>query len=90
MQINIDFSDLENMSDFYEILKQELSLPNYFGENLDALFDVISGDVELPLHIHFINMNLEQLENFSSLIDTMKDLEREVEGFTFRYAIDLK
>lgn len=87
MQINIDFLNIKSMEDFYAQLKKELELPEHFGKNLDALSDVISGDVELPLKIHFINMELTQLEEFQELIETMKNLEQEVEGFTFRYAI---
>lgn len=87
MKITIDFCSIKTYSDFYEQLKENIDLPDYFGNNLDALYDVISGDVALPLEIHFIKMNLNQLEEFSDLLDTMKELELELEEFIFRYAI---
>lgn len=87
MKITIDFCSIKTYSDFYEQLKENIDLPDYFGNNLDALYDVISGDVALPLEIHFIKMSLNQLEEFSDLLDTMKELELELEDFIFRYAI---
>lgn len=87
MQIKIDFLNIKSMEDIYAQLEKELELPSHFGENLDALSDVISGEVKLPLSIHFINMDLPQLEEFEKLNNTMRDLEQEVEGFSFRYAI---
>ncbi|HLS31078.1 MAG TPA: barstar family protein [Flavobacteriaceae bacterium] len=87
MQIKIDFLNIKSMEDFYAQLQKELDLPEHFGKNMDALSDVISGEVKLPLKIHFINMELSQLEEFQELIQTMKSLEEEVEEFTFRYAI---
>jgi len=44
--IYIDFVDLGDYEDFYAQLKTKLTLPDYFGDNLDALYDVISGDLE--------------------------------------------
>lgn len=87
MQIKIDFQNIKSMEDFYAQLQNELELPEHFGKNLDALSDVISGEVELPLNIHFINLELTQLEDFQKLIETMKDLEQKIEEFSFRYAI---
>lgn len=88
-EVYIDFSIIDNYEDFYAQLKEKFPLPDYFGENLDALFDVISGDSEMPLHIEFVNMNLMQLENFEALLETMEDLEEEVEGFSFTYFLEI-
>ncbi|MBT2572415.1 barstar family protein [Bacillus sp. ISL-51] len=40
---------IRSMSDLHQALKQELSLPDYYGENLDALWDCLTGWVEYPL-----------------------------------------
>lgn len=87
MTVQIDFSKIQNMEAFYDELQNQINLPDYFGRNLDALYDMVSGELELPLNIHFINMNLDQLETFDSLIQTMCDLQEELEEFGFRYAI---
>ena len=87
-EIYIDFVNIGDYEDFYEQLKSKLELPEHFGDNLDALFDVISGGLEMPLHLEFVNMSVDQLELFEDLLTTLEDLEDEVEGFTFTYYLE--
>lgn len=86
--VYIDFTDIGDDEDFYAQLKEKLILPEYFGDNLDALYDSITGAVELPLHIEFVNMSVEQLEHFEDLLTTLEDAEDEVEEFTFSYYLE--
>lgn len=86
--IYIDFVEIGDYEDFYTQLKQKLELPDFFGDNLDALADIISGDVELPLHIEFVNLSVEQLETFEDLLTTLEDCEEEVEDFSFAYYLE--
>ncbi len=88
MEIYIDFLKIGDYEDFYAQLKEKLTLPEYFGDNLDALFDVITGELEMPLHIEFVNMSVEQLEIFEDLLTTLEDAEEEVEDFTFSYYLE--
>lgn len=83
--IYIDFTDLGDYDDFYAQLKEKLTLPEFFGDNLDALYDAITGFLELPLHIEFVNMSVEQLETFEDLLVTLEDADDEIEDFTFSY-----
>ena len=87
-EIYIDFVNIGDYEDFYEQLKSKLELPDYFGDNLDALYDVISGELEMPLHIEFVNMSVDQLETFEDLLTTLEDVEEEVEHFTFSYYLE--
>lgn len=88
MEIYIDFTDIGDYEDFYTQLKEKLVLPEHFGDNLDALYDVITGDLEMPLHIEFVNMNVEHLEIFEDLLTTLEDAEEEMETFTFSYYLE--
>jgi ribonuclease inhibitor len=85
MEIFIDFTDLGDYEDFYVQLKEKLILPDFFGDNLDALNDAMTGFVELPLHIEFVNMSVEQLETFEDLLLTLEDIDEELDDFTFTY-----
>ena len=87
-QIFIDFSIIGEESEFYSQQKKKLTLPDYFGNNLDALHDSISGDVKLPLHIEFVNMSVDQLETFEGLIETLEDLEEELDDLEFSYFLE--
>jgi barstar family protein ribonuclease (barnase) inhibitor len=86
--IYIDFSEIGDEEDFFAQLREKLSLPEHFGNNLDALYDTITGDLEMPLRIEFVNMNVEQLEYFEDLLTTLEDAEDETEGFSFAYFLE--
>lgn len=86
--IYIDFTEIGDYEDFYTQLKEKVKLPEHFGDNLDALSDVISGDLEMPLHLEFVNMSVEHLELFEDLLTTLEDAEDEVEDFTFTYYLE--
>ena len=88
MEIYIDFLEIGDYEDFYAQLKEKLTLPEHFGDNLDALFDVITGELEMPLHLEFVNMSVEQLEIFEDLLTTLEDAEDAVEDFTFSYYLE--
>lgn len=86
--IYIDFTDIGDYEDFYDQLKEKLTLPEHFGNNLDALSDVITGALEMPLHLEFVNMTVDQLETFEDLLVTLGDAEEETEDFTFTYFLE--
>lgn len=46
MEIILDFNDIHNKTELHEYLKQELQLPEYYGNNLDALHDCLSEKKE--------------------------------------------
>lgn len=83
--IIIDFADLGDMEDFYAALRQQANLPDYFGDNLNALNDWITGEAKLPLSLEFENLAPDQLEIFEDLIETLEEISEETEGFDFTY-----
>ena len=87
-EIYIDFVNIGDYEDFYEQLKSKLELPEHFGDNLDALSDVISGELEMPLHIEFVNMSVDQLETFEDLLTTLENADDELEDFSFAYYLE--
>ncbi|WHF52954.1 barstar family protein [Chryseobacterium gotjawalense] len=86
--VYIDFLEIGDMEDFFDQLKEKLKLPETFGDNLDALYDSITGFVELPLHIEFVNMSVEQLEDFEDLLTTLEDADEELDDFSFSYYLE--
>lgn len=86
--VYIDFSDLGDYEDFFTVLKEKLNLPADFGDNLDALFDSLTGYTELPLHLEFVNLSVDQLEDFEDLLTTLEDAEEEIEDFSFVYYLE--
>lgn len=87
-EVYIDFTDIGDYEDFYTQLKSRLDLPDFFGDNLDALYDSITGDIGMLLHLEFVNMSVDQLETFEDLLTTLEDAEEELEDFTFSYFLE--
>ena len=83
--INIAFAEIGDYEEFYEQLKEKLELPEFFGDNLDALYDSLTGFVKMPLHLEFVNMSVDQLEDFEDLLTTLEDADKELDEFSFAY-----
>ncbi len=83
-----DFSEINNYDEFYAALRSKMELPDFFENNLDALYDTITGYVKLPLEIEFVNMNLSQLDTFSGLVATLEEADEELDDFKFSYFVE--
>ncbi len=84
--IIFNFDDIHSMRSFYSACKEQLKLPDHFGNNLDALWDCITAYVELPIAIRFINLSPYHLKKYERQIDLFRDAEKELDGeLTFEY-----
>lgn len=82
-ELIIDGKFMQSKEAMYTHLTRVFSLPNYFGNNLDALWDVLNENVE-PTQIHFIHTNLtrEYLGAYGeNLIKMFKQLEVENKNY---------
>lgn len=59
--IVIDGNDFENRETFHKLLKLKMGLPQYYGNNLDALWDCLTGEITLPLKIIWNNFNISKI-----------------------------
>ena len=50
----LDFSKCKYLGEVHEIIKKELELPEWYGANLDALWDSITGIMYVPANIKMI------------------------------------
>jgi len=69
----------------YALLARELDLPDYFGRNLDALWDVLTTEVPGPIEIVWRDHEAAKLrmgeEDFDRLVGLFRDVERERPDF---------
>lgn len=87
-QISIDFYRIHTWAAFYRSLKEQTELPAYFGNNLDALWDWITGEAELPMNIKLTNVSEFQQKKFQQLFQLMKDAENELNNeFSFELVL---
>ena len=80
----LDGKDLVSEEKTHHILKDKLELPDYYGENLNALWDCLTGWVNLPLKIIWndFDYSKSQLGDFADeLLSLFNEAKEEIEGF---------
>ena len=90
--IVIDFSKCKYPMDLHNEIRKKLELPEWYGNNLDALWDMLTGFIETPIEITVIykpeNKAAENLkENVLKVIETFKDAAQEDEEIKFSYEL---
>ena len=81
----LDGTEFKDVSATHAVLKEKLELPDYYGENLDALWDCLTGWIELPLQIKWINYSSSFIylgEYAEKLKCTFQDAASEFENFS--------
>ena len=59
--IIIDFSKCKYPLDLHKEIREKLNLPEWYGNNLDALWDMLTGFIETPIKISVVyNRKLKQ------------------------------
>ncbi len=79
-KVIFDFSHIRDFSEFYPIFAKRFSLGEEFGENLDALWDVVTGEIALPVEITFTHFTESKKRRFGALVLLFEEAEEELEG----------
>ncbi|MBD2790838.1 barstar family protein [Xenorhabdus szentirmaii] len=79
-KVEFDFSQLPDLASFYREFKQSFGLGDTFGFNLDALWDVVTGDIPLPIEIEFSHFTPQKRTRFAALVLLFEEAEEELEG----------
>ncbi|NFP90979.1 barstar family protein [Clostridium sporogenes] len=90
MNIIIDGSKINDKNQFHEYIKEIMELPEYYGENLDALWDCITGWIILPVKIEWTNyaVSKERLGDYvDKILETFKEAEEEL-GEDFKLILE--
>lgn len=78
--------DIRSLAQLYDELARQLDFPAHFGRNLDALWDVLTGNVEGPFEIVWegAEQARSQLgEDYAKLAALLRDAAAERDDFTF-------
>lgn len=84
--VTLDSKEFSNINELHSVLKKMLQLPEYYGENLDALWDCLTGWVNLPITIEWVNYDdaKQKIEEYAEkLLKVFQAAEQEIDGFTF-------
>ncbi len=69
---------IKSIDDFYDQLADKLPVPEHFGRNLDALWDVLSTDIKGPFEIVWKDSEASKKvlkRDFERVLQLLKDLE---------------
>jgi ribonuclease inhibitor len=83
-KVSLDGKNIASLNDLYDQLSAGLSLPAHFGRNLDALWDVLSIEVEGPFEItwkHTTDSKKRMGKDFDSVVKLFRDLKKERDDF---------
>lgn len=84
--LTISGKQTASIEDFHQKIKAGLALPDYYGNNLDALWDCLTAWVEVPVTIHWRDFEFSErlLGDFSIRARTLfEEAACEVEGVKF-------
>lgn len=86
-QIELKASEAYQYESIHHWLADKLQLPEYYGHNLDALWDCLTGDLELPVTIEWTqDVNDPSRQNeLSPFISLFEEAALEYEHIHFKY-----
>lgn len=77
----VDFSGVTDKESFHACLKKSLPLPEWYGENLDALYDSLTELDEACIYFKNCGHAAESLADyFESFLNVIADAQMEVQG----------
>ena len=86
--INLDFSNCNYISEIHKELKKKFNLPQYYGENLDALWDCLDyyTSENLIVMISGFQMIEKQFDDYASKIkDAFKRVSLNCPNIQFKF-----
>jgi ribonuclease inhibitor len=77
MELIIEGMNISSEDDFHDAIAEGLALPHWYGRNLDALWDVLTGMVGRPLKMVWTNADhsKKSLPRFEKIISLLRDVE---------------
>ena len=78
--ITLDFEGIKTLWELHEYFKTVLQLPDYYGRNMDALWDCLYYSFEFPTTITLKNVSAipaEMQETVEVMLELFDDLQRE-------------
>ncbi|XID91917.1 barstar family protein [Paenibacillaceae bacterium WGS1546] len=77
-------SEADRYGNVHEWLKRELGLPEWYGDNLDALWDCVTGHLPMPLQIRWV-ADSGGGERYAAIVDLFREAADQSDGFDFEY-----
>ena len=76
----IDFSNVKYYMEIHHIIQKALDFPEYYGCNLDALWDCLRDMIGEPIHIEIIGLEVVE-KKFGDYASKLLDVFRELKHY---------
>ncbi|MFA7242254.1 MAG: barstar family protein [Sulfuricellaceae bacterium] len=86
-------TDIRSLDQLYNELARQLGFPPHFGRNLDALWDVLTTDIEGPLEIVWENPELSRAglgDDYARLVALFEEAAAERGDMTLEFPAKAK
>ncbi len=81
----LDFTGCSHWSEIHRIIKESFDFPDYYGENLSALWDCMCDYCD-NMHVYIKGLNTltqDYYEYMIKILEVFDDVHQENPGFTF-------
>lgn len=88
MKIILEGLYIKSEAEFHNIISRRLEFPDYYGQNLDALWDCLTSWIEPPVEIIWKDFENSKifLGDFAIKVKNLfQDAEKEIEGFRVEF-----
>ena len=79
----VDLRGIREKAELHELLKRKLRFPDYYGNNLDALYDVMT-EPRYGMDLALLVDETTDSKLFDSLLETLKDAQEANSGLKVR------
>jgi ribonuclease inhibitor len=83
-KIRLAGRSIRSLGEFYGEIAKKLRLPEHFGRNLDALWDVLTTDIKGPVELAWEDSELSKKsmgKDFEKVAALLRDVGKEREDF---------
>ncbi|MGE5253932.1 MAG: barstar family protein [Planctomycetaceae bacterium] len=83
-KVKLPGKSIRSLDEFYGQIARKLRFPDYFGRNLDALWDVLTTDVQGPLELAWEDSEASKKsmgKDFEKIAALLKEVEKERDDF---------
>lgn len=87
MNIEIDGNNIKTEAEFHTAISGALSFSPHYGKNLDALFDILSGDVERPVVLVWKNSPISKA-SMGDVFDRIVNVLRRIESQDVEWGLE--
>ncbi len=82
----LNFSECEYLGEIHKIIQEKLDLPQWYGNNLDALWDALTGIMYVPANIKIIykpkkKTSTELSDEVYKIVEVFKEAVKEYNEF---------